>query len=41
MRRIGGINGEAYGIHMDHAEAILILAAFVRWLQNPDETEMP
>lgn len=28
----GGIGGEPYGIHVDHAEPPLILAAFERWL---------
>ncbi len=34
VKRTGGIAGEPYGIHVDHAEPYLITQAFERWLKE-------
>ena len=34
VRLTGGINGEPYGIHVDHAEPNLVVDAFDRWLKE-------
>lgn len=34
VARTGGIHGEPYGIHVDHAEPNLVLEAFERWLKE-------
>ena len=34
VARTGGIHGEPYGIHVDHAEPHLVLEAFERWLKD-------
>lgn len=41
VARTGGIGGEPYGIHVDHAEPDRVLKAFERWLEERTVRRVP